>query len=172
MKLFEENDIFRIVSEAISEGILIVDRKQHIVASNAAANHMFGYSNQHLNGTSLNSLLPEIAHGIHDNHFTAFLEKGEKRRMGFGLDLYGVRKDGSEFPLEIGLNPFVLLRKKYVMALVVDITERKKAEQTISHWFRIFDESLNEIYVFDDESYAFLNVILGAQRNLGYSLEE
>ncbi len=172
MKLFEENDIFRIVSEAISEGILIVDRKQQIVASNAAANHMFGYSNQHLNGTSLNSLLPEIAHGIHDNHFTAFLEKGEKRRMGFGLDLYGVRKDGSEFPLEIGLNPFVLLRKKYVMALVVDITERKKAEQTISHWFRIFDESLNEIYVFDDESYAFLNVNLGAQRNLGYSLEE
>ncbi len=172
MKLFEENDIFRILSEAISEGILIVDRKQQIVASNAAANKMFGYPNQKLNGATLNTLLPQKEHSLHDHHFASFLEKGEKRGMGQGLDLFGVRKDGTEFPLEIGLNPFTLLRKKYVMALVVDITERKRAEQTISHWFRVFDESLNEIYVFDADSYAFLNVNLGAQRNLGYSLEE
>ncbi len=172
MKLFEENDIFKILSEAISEGILIVNDKQQIVASNSVANEMFGYSDEELNGQPLNILLPKNATVLHTDYFMGFMRKGEKRSMGKGLDLRGTQKDGSEFPLEIGLNPFKLLRKKYVMALVVDISERKKAEQIIGHWFNIFNESLDEIYVFDVESFTFLNVNRGAQLNLGYSIEE
>lgn len=172
MKLFEENDIFRILSEAVSEGILIVNDKQQIVASNSVANHMFGYSGETLNGQFLKVLLPNSAQSMHGKYFDGFLEKGKRRNMGLGLDLQGVRQDGSEFPLEIGLNPFKLLQKKYVMALVVDITERKKAEQAIGHWFRIFNESLNEIYVFDTKTLKFININHGAQLNLGYTLEE
>lgn len=172
MKLFEENDIFKILSEAVSEGILIVNDKQQIVASNSVANQMFNYPDEALNGKPLEILLPESAISHHGNYFKGFIEKGQKRSMGLGLDLRGIRKDGSEFPLEIGLNPFKLLRKKYVMALVVDISERKKAEQIIGHWFNIFNESLNEIYVFDSETYAFLNVNRGAQLNLGHQIEE
>ena len=59
-----------------------------------------------------------------------------------------------------------------MMALVTDITERKKAEDELNHWFQIFNESLNEIYVFDACSYSFINVNYGAQANIGYSLEE
>lgn len=172
MKLFEENDIFKILSEAISEGILIVNDKQQIVASNSVANQMFGYAEESLNGQSLEILLPKNAHTFHQDYFTGFIAKGEKRSMGQGLDLGGIRKDGSEFPLEIGLNPFKFLRKKYVMALVVDISERKRAEQIIGHWFTIFNDSLNEIYIFDSETYKFLNVNRGAQLNLGYNIEE
>ena len=172
MKLFEENDIFKILSEAVSEGILIVNDKQQIVASNSAANQMFGYADEALNGQPLNILLPKSASNKHDHYFMGFMQKGLKRSMGKGLDLRGIRKDGGEFPLEIGLNPFKLLRKKYVMALVVDISERKKAEQLIGHWFTIFNESLNEIYVFNVETYQLLNVNRGAQLNLGYTLEE
>ena len=62
--------------------------------------------------------------------------------------------------------------QQYVLALIMDITEKKKAEQTIDYWFQIFDESLNEIYVFDAESFVFINVNQGAQRNLGYSIQE
>lgn len=58
------------------------------------------------------------------------------------------------------------------MALIVDITERKRAQQTIDYWFKIFEESLNEIYVFDAETYVFINVNRGAQLNLGYSHDE
>ncbi len=172
MKLFEENDIFKILSEAISEGILIVNDKQEIVASNSVANKMFRYQGEDLNGKLLEVLLPRKATKKHGNYFKAFMQKGERRSMGQGLDLRGIRKDGSEFPLEIGLNPFKLLRKKYVMALVVDISERKKAEQLIGHWFTVFNESLNEIYVFNVESYRLLNVNRGAELNLGYTLEE
>lgn len=169
MKLFEENDIFRILCEAVSEGILIVNDEQRIVASNAVANDMFGYSDEELNGRPLTILLPQKSITNHQNHFVEFLKKGKKRSMGLGLDLLGTRKDGSEFPLEIGLNPFKLLRMKYVMALVVDISERKKAEQIIGHWYNIFNESLNEIYVFETESYKLLNVNHGARLNLGYT---
>ncbi|PWL37647.1 PAS domain-containing sensor histidine kinase [Flagellimonas aquimarina] len=172
MKLFEENDIFKILSEAISEGILIVNENQLIVASNAMANEMFGYDIEELNGKSLDILLPAKTRITHERHFGKFIEKGGKRSMGLGLDLEGIRKDGSEFPLEIGLNSFKLLRKNYVMALVIDISERKKAEQAINHWFRIFNESLNEIFVFDYKTFTFLNVNHGAQLNLGYSIEE
>lgn len=172
MKLFEENNIFKILSEAISEGILIVNDRQLIVASNAVANKMFGYAKEELNGKSLETLLPKKSRSCHEGHFGEFIKEGGKRSMGLGLDLEGIRKDGAGFPVEIGLNSFKLLRKDYVMALVIDISERKKAEQAINHWFRIFNESLNEIFVFDYNTFTFLNVNHGAQLNLGYSIEE
>ncbi|WP_350285338.1 PAS domain-containing sensor histidine kinase [uncultured Croceitalea sp.] len=172
MKLFEENDIFKILSDAVSEGILIVNDKQLIVASNVMANKMFGYPNEGLNGNALDILIPQPSKTVHQQHFNSFLDKGKKRGMGQGLELEGVRKDGSKFPLEIGLSPFKLLRKKYVMALVIDISERKKAEQAIDHWYRIFNESLNEIFVFDVKTFKFFNVNYGAQLNLGYTTEE
>ena len=108
----------------------------------------------------------------HDTLVSGFMSKGQARQMGQGLDLVGLRKDGEEFPLEISLSPFNLRQKKYVLALVMDITERKKAEQTIDYWFQIFDESLNEIFVFDAESFHFINVNRGARLNRGYSMEE
>ncbi|MEZ4811613.1 MAG: PAS domain-containing sensor histidine kinase [Allomuricauda sp.] len=172
MKLFEKKDIFKILSEVVFEGILIVNEHQVIVASNIIAEQMFGYGVDGLNGQPLEILIPENLRKKHEAQADDFIRKGDYRRMGEGLDLSGIRKDGSEFPLEISLNSFVLLERKYVMAVVVDITERKKAEQTINHWFQIFDESLNEIYIFDVMTLQFLNVNRGAQRNLGYSMSE
>ncbi|MGI9553081.1 MAG: PAS domain-containing sensor histidine kinase, partial [Aurantibacter sp.] len=75
-------------------------------------------------------------------------------------------------PVEAGLNPFSLYGQTYVMALITDITERKKAEEELSHWFKIFNESLNEIYVFNTKTLRFINVNQGAQLNIGYGLEE
>ncbi|WP_181899538.1 sensor histidine kinase [Flagellimonas nanhaiensis] len=172
MKLFEKKDVFKILSEVVYEGILIVNDQQVIAASNTMANEMFGYPKDGLNGQELQVLIPKKARNQHKRDAGGFIKKGEKREMGADLDLFGVRQDGSEFPLEISLNPFVLLRKRYVMAIVVDITERKKAEQAIDHWYRIFNESLNEIYVFDVNTLQFLNVNHGAQRNLGHSMQE
>ena len=172
MKLFEKKDIFRILSEVVFEGILIINENQEIVACNIIAEQMFGYGENDLTGKPLEVLIPEKIRKEHKVQANDFISKGDYRKMGEGLDLFGIRKDGSEFPLEISLNSFVLLERKYVMAVVMDITERKKAEQTINHWFQIFDESLNEIYIFDVATLQFLNVNRGAQRNLGYSMTE
>ncbi|MBO0323700.1 PAS domain-containing sensor histidine kinase [Muricauda sp. CAU 1633] len=172
MKLFEKSDVFRILTEVISEGILIVDDQQHIVASNAVANRMFGYPEGELSGKPLEILIPKKIKSQHKGDADGFIQKGRRRKMGQGLDLVGLQKDGGEFPLEISLNPFRLLQRRYIMAIIVDISERKKSEQTIDHWFQVFNESLNEIYIFDAESLVFINVNRGAQLNLGYSMAE
>jgi len=172
VELFEENVVLGMLSEVVSEGILIVDADQKIVGSNSAANQLFGYSKRELEGRPMDILIPRRVRSGHRKDVDTFIGTGRARPMGPGLDLWGLRKDGDEFPLEISLNPFKIGDKKYVMALIVDVSERKKAEQTISYWYRIFDESLNEIYVFDPENLLLVNVNRGAQANLGYTMEE
>lgn len=133
MKVFEEKkgNVFRILSEAISEGIVIVNEKQEIVTSNEAGDRMFGYETGELIGQSLNTLIPRKYHESHPTQVNQYLGKNDPRKMGHGRDLYGRRKDGSTFPVEAGLNPFEIYGNRYVMALVTDITVRKNQEKQI-----------------------------------------
>jgi PAS domain S-box-containing protein len=99
------------------------------------------------------------------------MKRKEHRQMGEGRDIFGLRKDGSTFPLEAGLNPFNIYGKDYVMTLVIDITQRKITEQEKNYLATIFNESLNEIYVFDAKTLKFVNANYGAQKNIEYPLE-
>ena len=147
--LQSNENTFDILSEAISEGVIIVDEHQTIVATNSASESMFGYDKGELKGQPLNILIPQQYRGNHGGHFSSFMKHSQKRQMGRGRDIYGVKKDGAMFPVEAGLSPFQIYGKTFVMALVMDITVRKKAEQELKHWATIFDESLNEIFIFD-----------------------
>ncbi|HNP68863.1 MAG TPA: PAS domain S-box protein [Aequorivita sp.] len=133
MKVFEgkKGNIFKILSEAISEGIVIVNENQEIVTSNEAADRMFGYEAKELLGENINLLIPREYRHSHTEQVDEYLEKSDPRQMGHGRDLYGRRKDGSVFPVEAGLNPFEIYGSKYVMALVTDITVRKTQEKEI-----------------------------------------
>ena len=132
MKFFKENsNIFNLLSSAISEGIIVVNRDQFIVATNNSANEMFGYSNGALIGKPLNTLIPQKFHHNHGGHFAGFMQKSNKRQMGQGRDLFGMRKNGEEFPVEAGLNPFEVDGTTFVMALVIDITQRKIATPSV-----------------------------------------
>ncbi|MBK5214337.1 MAG: PAS domain S-box protein [Flavobacteriaceae bacterium] len=133
MKVFEEKkgNIFKILSESISEGIVIVNEMQEIVTSNEAADRMFGYAAGELLGENMNILIPREYRNSHTKQVDEFMEKSDPRQMGHGLDLYGRRKDGSTFPVEAGLNPFEIYGSRYVMALVTDITVRKNHELEI-----------------------------------------
>lgn len=133
MKVFKEEkgNIFKILSEAISEGIIIVNENQEIVTSNEAADNMFGYKQEELLGQNLNILIPKEYKTTHHHQVDEFLAKSDPRQMGHGRDLYGQRKDGSVFPVEAGLNPFEIYGSKYVMALVTDISVRKNQELEI-----------------------------------------
>lgn len=133
MKVFEEKkgNIFKILSEAISEGIIIVNKDQEIVTSNEAADKMFGYQHKELLGENLGVLIPREYRNSHPEQVDEFMDKKDPRQMGHGRDLYGQRKDGSVFPVEAGLNPFVIYGSRYVMALVTDISVRKNQEKEI-----------------------------------------
>jgi PAS domain S-box-containing protein len=146
MKVFEEKkgNIFKILSEAISEGIVIVNENQEIVTSNDAAGKMFGYKTEELLGQSLNILIPREYRNSHPKQVGDFLQKTDPRQMGHGRDLYGLRKDGTSFPVEAGLNPFEIYGSKYVMALVTDISVRKNQEKEILNLNLDLEQKIDE----------------------------
>ncbi len=132
MKTFDkENSLLNFLSEAISEGVVIVDSNQQIVSVNKSLEQMFGYNNSELLGQHLNILIPKNIHSVHDRYVKEFVKKSDKRQMGHGRNLFGVHKSGKLIPVEAGLNPFDWQGNQFVMALVINISERLQQEQKI-----------------------------------------
>lgn len=130
--MVEDNvNLLNVIFEAASEGIIVVDESQTIVITNIAAERMFGYEKGELRGEHLNVLIPRDYKKSHPKQVSKFLDHSEKRQMGHGRDLYGVKKNGDLFPVEAGLNPFQMNGKTYVMSLVIDITIRKENQRQI-----------------------------------------
>jgi len=131
--LFQEDEfVFNILFEAVSEGVVVVNENQTIVATNSAAEEMFGYEKNEIVNQHLNILIPTKHHHLHGNHFNSFYaSKASKRQMGKNRLLFGVKKNGNNFPVEVGLNPFKVQDKTYVMSIIIDITERKNSEDKI-----------------------------------------
>src|SRR5690606_20034301 len=126
-----DKDIFNVLFESVSEGVIVVDKNQKIVLTNLSAENMFGYSKDELVNQHLNILIPQKYHANHGDHVNAFMKHKESRQMGRGRDLYGVNKNGTVFPVEAGLNPLRMNGQELVMALVIDISVRKKQEQEL-----------------------------------------
>jgi PAS domain S-box-containing protein len=101
------------------------------VSTNDSAEKMFGYAKSELINQDLNILIPQKYHSNHGAHFHGFMAHKESRQMGHGRDLFGARKDGSTFPVEAGLNPLDIDGETFVMALVIDISIRKKQEMEL-----------------------------------------
>ena len=132
--MFEQSqDVFNILFEAISEGVIVVDKNQTIIAANTSAEEMFGYDKNELSEIGLNTLIPKNYHSGHAAHFKGFMKNREKRKMGIGRDIFGLKKDGSIFPIEAGLNPFKLKGDFYVMAIILDVTERKNYTENLEN---------------------------------------
>jgi PAS domain S-box-containing protein len=130
--MFKQNeDIFNILLGSVSEGVIIVNEDQTIIEANDSATKMFGYKKEQLINQPLNTLIPKNYHAKHGSHFKDFMKENTKRRMGQGRDIFGVKKNGTIFPLEAGLNPFKIYDQNYVMALIIDITLRKEQEKKI-----------------------------------------
>lgn len=128
----DNKDVFDLLFQAASEGIIVVNSDQIVVAANKAAEEMFGYHHGELNNCHLDILIPKKYHYSHHKHFNKFLDNSEVRQMGHGRDLFGAKKDGSLFPVEAGLNPFSFDGQDYVMSLVIDISIRKESQRQIN----------------------------------------
>jgi PAS domain S-box-containing protein len=133
MEVFKEKmgDVLKVFSEAVSEGIIVINKDQHIVAANRSANEMFGYRSTELIDQPLSILIPHKYQNFHKNHVSSFSNKSDYRQMGRDRGLYGVKKNGGLFPVEAGLNPFEIFGNKYVMAQIIDISIRKTQEKQI-----------------------------------------
>ena len=122
---------FRLVVESTPNGIVMVRRDGTIALVNSQTERLFGYDRGELIGQSIEMLVPTRSRGGHGTFRKDFFAKPQTRPMGAGRDLHGVRKDGSEFPVEIGLNPVETEDGTLVLGSITDITERKRAEEVL-----------------------------------------
>ncbi len=120
---------FHFALEAVPAGMLLVDEMGRIAFSNSIVERLFGYDHGELIGCAVEQLVPPRSRTNHPAFRNEFFQAPQARAMGIGRDLYGLRKDGSELPVEIGLTPIVTPEGRYVLSSVVDITERKRSEE-------------------------------------------
>lgn len=118
----------RLVVEAAPSGMIMVDEMGRVVLVNSQVERMFGYSREELLGESIDLLVPSSVRAKHPCQRAGFFADPKARAMGAGRDLYGQRKDGTQLPVEIGLNPLMTDGERFVLASIVDITERKHSE--------------------------------------------
>jgi PAS domain S-box-containing protein len=117
------------VVDSIPNALIMVDADGTVTLANPQAEELFGYAHSELLGTSIERLVPERYRGSHAGHRQGFFQNPSKRAMGAGRDLYCLRKDGSEVPVEIGLTPIQMPEGACVLAAIIDITERRRLER-------------------------------------------
>jgi PAS domain S-box-containing protein len=122
---------FRLVVEAAPNAIVVIDQEGRITLVNAQAEALFGYTRQELIGQRVETLIPERFRVGHDCLRRGFLKMPTARAVGVGRDLYAVRKDGREVPVEIGLSPVTIRDGALVLASILNITTRKRAEERV-----------------------------------------
>jgi PAS domain S-box-containing protein len=158
--------------ESPIDALMIVDHDGLIQMVNSQMEQMFGYTRDELIGQSMEILLPHRFRRQHRQHIAGYVARPRMRSMGTGLELFGLRKEGTEFPLEISLNPLQTTGTPLVSAAIRDVSERKRSEVYLSRLARILETSSNEIYLFDAATLCFNFVNQGARDNLGYAMDE
>lgn len=135
---------FRLVVEAAPNGMVVVNKEGNIELINEEIERMFGYHRSELLGQKIEKLVPQRHQQFHPKWLGDFFQHSKARPMGAGKDLYGLRKDGKEFPLSIGLRPIETPNGLKVLAAVVDLTERfakdkalRKLTETLDRTSRI-----------------------------------
>ncbi len=143
IELKKTEELLRTVLESAPNGLVLIDESGKIVMVNRELENLFGFHRDEMMGQPVEMLLPARYREGHSTYRDEYFLNPHARPMGVGRDLFGVRKDGKEFPVEIGLNPIQSGGKKMVLGSVLDITERIEAlerERDYAHQ----QETLNE----------------------------
>jgi formate hydrogenlyase transcriptional activator len=168
--------LFKELFTASPDAILVTDTTGRISTMNPAAERLFGYDQTELLGGLVENLIPERFRSRHPQHRDTYAATPSARPMGTGLELYALRKDGTEFPVDIMLSPVEAGGEHSVLTVVRDITERKQAETALrrsEELFRLLVEGASDyaIFMLDAEG-KVLSWNSGAERIKGYSPDE
>ena len=118
-----------VIMNTVLDGLITIDERGIIHSFNLAAQRIFQYEQQEVVGKNIKVLMPAPYHDEHDHYLTNYLKTGVKKVIGIGREVSAQRKDGSIFPMELGVNEMDVNGKRMFVGTIRDITERKKAEQ-------------------------------------------
>ncbi len=139
---------FKSLLESAPDAIIIIDRAGAISIVNSQTEKLFGYTRKEMIGEKIELLMPDRFHAGHPAHRDSFFEAPQARPMGAGFDLFGRRKDGSEFPIEISLSPIETENGVLGSSSIRDITERTEQAQKLQEQNVALEEAVKELDAF------------------------
>lgn len=129
--LRESDERFQAIFETVVDAIIMITPKGSILMFNTAAEKMFGYSFTEVVGKNVNLLMPEPYHSEHDDYLKRYRETREKKIIGIGREVVGLRKDGTTFPIELAVSEFFQNQVQYFVGVIRDMSARKKSENDL-----------------------------------------
>lgn len=141
-ELQESEARIRAVVDNVTDGIITIDDRGNILSMNTAAMHIFGYSQEEVVGRNVKMLMPEPYYSQHDGFISNYLRTGEARIIGTGREVTGLRRDGSQFPMELNIGEIKLPNQHLFTGVVRDITERNRIDRMQSEFVSMVSHEL------------------------------